>query len=257
MRGIYFLCTGILRRFITRLSILRQTLNRKSLSESNSSKQAFWYLLLQRLTWFRHTICSIRQKVKCIISNFVLISNMKGNGDIYRPKRSFGQGNIFTPVCHSVHRGGFSLPDPPVAWRTPPGADPLDGEPPGWRTTPPDGEPPPRMESPPRMENHPLDGEPPPRMENPPGWRTPPDGGTPPGWRNPPRKQTPAYGLRSAGTHPTGMHSCNKSSFYCFTRQRVFEKLNLFICESASCPVQNLQKRENNCDERSPFSTPS
>ena len=27
---------------------------------------------------------------------------------IYRPKRSFGQGNIFTPVCHSVHRGGVS-----------------------------------------------------------------------------------------------------------------------------------------------------
>ena len=24
----------------------------------------------------------------------------------YRPKRSFGQGNIFTGVCHSVHRGG-------------------------------------------------------------------------------------------------------------------------------------------------------
>ena len=24
----------------------------------------------------------------------------------YRPKRSFGQGNIFTPVCHSVHGGG-------------------------------------------------------------------------------------------------------------------------------------------------------
>ena len=23
----------------------------------------------------------------------------------YRPKRSFGQGNIFTSVCHSVHRG--------------------------------------------------------------------------------------------------------------------------------------------------------
>ena len=30
----------------------------------------------------------------------------------YRPKRSFGQGNIFTPVCHSVHRvGGYpSMP---------------------------------------------------------------------------------------------------------------------------------------------------
>ena len=26
--------------------------------------------------------------------------------DIYRPQRSCGQGNIFTPVCHSVHRGG-------------------------------------------------------------------------------------------------------------------------------------------------------
>ena len=25
----------------------------------------------------------------------------------YRPKRSFGQGNIFAPVCHSVHRGGL------------------------------------------------------------------------------------------------------------------------------------------------------
>ena len=28
----------------------------------------------------------------------------------YRPKRSFGQGNIFTPVCHSVHRGGVGCP---------------------------------------------------------------------------------------------------------------------------------------------------
>ena len=27
----------------------------------------------------------------------------------YRPQRSCGQGNIFTPVCHSVHRGGFCL----------------------------------------------------------------------------------------------------------------------------------------------------
>ena len=27
----------------------------------------------------------------------------------YRPKRSFGQGNIFRSVCHSVHRGGGLL----------------------------------------------------------------------------------------------------------------------------------------------------
>ena len=26
--------------------------------------------------------------------------------NIYRPKRSFGQGYIFTGVCDSVHRGG-------------------------------------------------------------------------------------------------------------------------------------------------------
>ena len=30
----------------------------------------------------------------------------------------------------------------------------------------------------------------------------------PPGADTPPRKQTPAYGQRAAGTHPTGMHSC-------------------------------------------------
>ena len=51
----------------------------------------------------------------------------------YRPKRSFGQGNIFTPLCHSVHRGGGLA-------RRPPRLD--GGTPPGWRT-PPDGEPPP------------------------------------------------------------------------------------------------------------------
>ena len=28
------------------------------------------------------------------------------SGNFYRPQRSCGQGNIFTHVCHSVHRGG-------------------------------------------------------------------------------------------------------------------------------------------------------
>ena len=76
--------------------------------------------------------------------------------DIYRPKRSFGQGNIFTPVCHSVHGGegfsqpgGVSLPDPHP---TPP-----------W-----DGETPPEQ-TPPRMEN------PPPQSR----WRTPAPGAEP------------------------------------------------------------------------------
>ena len=40
-------------------------------------------------------------------------------------------------------------------------------------------------------------------------WDTPPPLGpdTPPR-PDTPRKQTPAYGQRAAGTHPTGMHSC-------------------------------------------------
>ena len=39
---------------------------------------------------------------------------------------------------------------------------------------------------------------------------TPPPDQTPPGSRHPPPpgKQTPAYGQRAAGSHPTGMHSC-------------------------------------------------
>ena len=35
----------------------------------------------------------------------------------------------------------------------------------------------------------------------------------PPQEQTPPRKQTPAYGQRAAGTHPTGMHSCNYKRF--------------------------------------------
>ena len=64
--------------------------------------------------------------------------------DFYRPKRSFGQGNIFTPVCHSVHRGGL-LPDrqsPPPETRPPP---PRDQSTPSQDQTPP----------PPRTRPHP------------------------------------------------------------------------------------------------------
>ena len=77
----------------------------------------------------------------------------------YRPKRSFGQGYVFTGVCDSVHRGGLARRPPgwmenpsqagrrtpPAGWRTPPA---------GWRAPPRlDGEPPPGwMENPPRLE---------------------------------------------------------------------------------------------------------
>ena len=36
----------------------------------------------------------------------------KANFIITARKRSFGQGNIFTPLCHSVHGGGGRVPGP-------------------------------------------------------------------------------------------------------------------------------------------------
>ena len=56
----------------------------------------------------------------------------------YRPKRSFGQGNIFTPVCHSFcSQGVGGVPDQA---HPPPGP----GTPPGTRYTPPGTRYPPR-----------------------------------------------------------------------------------------------------------------
>ena len=48
----------------------------------------------------------------------------------------------------------------------------------------------------------------PPGADIPPG-ADPPGAPPPPGTRPLPGKQTPAYGQRAAGTHPTGMHSCS------------------------------------------------
>ena len=100
----------------------------------------------------------------------------------YRPQRSCGQGNIFTPVCHSVHRGVSSRENPPAR------------------------ENPPTRENPPGPGRHPPDQADPPWDQadtNPPSPSPPP-----PDQADPPRKQTPAYGQWAAGTHPTGMHSC-------------------------------------------------
>ena len=86
-------------------------------------------------------------------------------------KRSLGQGNIFAPVCHSVHRGEY-------LGRYPPGqVHPLAGTPP-WAGTPP------------------LAGTPTPLA------------GTPPGSRYPPQQCMLGCGQQVGGTHPTGMHSC-------------------------------------------------
>ena len=96
-------------------------------------------------------------------------------------------------VSASVHAG---MPYPP-GWRPPQMENP-----PGWRT-PLGWRIPPRWRTPPLDGEHPPGMENPPWMENPPGWRTPRMENPPPG------KQTTAYCLRAAGTHPTGMHSCS------------------------------------------------
>ena len=48
-------------------------------------------------------------------------------------KRSLGQGNVFTPVCHSAHRGRRGRP--PIG--RPPQAYPANADPPGVVQTPP------------------------------------------------------------------------------------------------------------------------
>ena len=87
---------------------------------------------------------------------------------------------------------------------------------------------------PPQTREVPARDQTPPRTREVPSWdQTPPDqAGTPlpqdltpprgqtPGTRPPPppplEQQTPEYGQRSAGTHPTGMHSCYSWFDQCF-----------------------------------------
>ena len=125
----------------------------------------------------------------------------------YRPKRSFGQGNVFTGVCLSrgggspclpggvLHgcqggspwlpggfstEGGLLVRTPPRAWRPPWQA---------WRTPPPAG-----RENPPSRHGDPPTRETPPARENPPGIQS-----------------------MICSTHPTGMHSCCIIIFGLFT----------------------------------------
>ena len=123
--------------------------------------------------------------------------------EIFLPAATkLGQGNIFTPVCDSVNGGGVPGLVRGGAWSGPGGylADtPPDQTPPRpdtpWTRQTPD-------QTPPRPDN--------PRTRHPPDQTPPPDQTHPtPGTRHSPwEQQTPEYGLRAAGTHPTGMHSC-------------------------------------------------
>ena len=109
----------------------------------------------------------------------------------YRPQRSWAKV-MFLQVCVILFtRGGVCLS---ACWNTTP-----PEQTPPWEQTP--------------QSRHPNTR--PPGSRHPPGadtpqTRHPPDQThTPPGADTaPPRNQTPAYGQRAAGTHPTGMHSC-------------------------------------------------
>ena len=123
-------------------------------------------------------------------------------------KRSLGQGNIFEPVCHSVHRGveylgGYtpsgqvhSLAGTPPD-RYPPGTPPAPpGTPPGWYTPQP-GTPPGRYT---------LQAGTPSRQVHPPGRYTPrqvhPQAGTPPRQVHPQAFTPPGQVHPLAGTPP-------------------------------------------------------
>ena len=93
----------------------------------------------------------------------------------YRPQRSCGQGNIFAPVCHSVHRRVSAsvhaeIPQPP-----PPPADTPQSRHPTGADTPPWSRPPPKQTWHPREQTcPPREQTCPPRADTPPGADTPP-----------------------------------------------------------------------------------
>ena len=120
---------------------------------------------------------------------FLFFSNVSFITFAFLPAATkLGQGNVFTGVCDSVHRGGVSasvhagIPHPPKQASPPEQALPESR--------------PPRSRQPPQEQTTPPGADNPPRSRHP--------------WEQtlPAKKQTPAYGQRAAGTHPTGMHSC-------------------------------------------------
>ena len=153
----------------------------------------------------------------------------------YWPQRSCGQGNIFTPVCHSFcSQGGRGSAS--VHAGIPPTPHPRSRSPPDQ--TPP--HPPPRSR-PPQTRHHLPPGPDTPRADTP-LEQTPPGADPPQTRHHPPGKQTPAYGLRAAGTHPTGMHSCFSKIKYariCAKQWNMGSLVN-FICETKSVSYSRM-----------------
>ena len=55
------------------------------------------------------------------------IEKWKGRSFYYHPHMKYGEGNVFTCICHSVHRGGWIHDAPPGCnpeWDAPPGYNP-------------------------------------------------------------------------------------------------------------------------------------
>ena len=122
-----------------------------------------------------------------------------GDKQLLPAATKLGQGNIFASVCQEF------CPQGGVSASVHAGIAPRDQTPQSRHPPPPDQTP---------RADTPGPDQIPPRADTP--WKTPPSppDQTPPGTRHPPSnppppgKQTAAYGLRAAGMHPSGMHSC-------------------------------------------------
>ena len=114
---------------------------------------------------------------------------------------------IHLSVIYSVHRGVcFS-----AWWDTTPRSRP-PWEQTSQEQTPPKEQTPPRVDTPRKhtpQEQTPLPWEQTPRRSSHPPW-----------------KQTPAYGLRVAGTHPTGMHFVSNVIGWCHIQKRTLQEIN-------------------------------
>ena len=137
-------------------------------------------------------------------------------GNFYRPKRSFGQGNIFTPVCHSVHRGGLARRTPRQVPPPGPGTHPLGpGTPPGryppeTRYTLSDQVHPLRTRYTPRAGTSPPD-----QVHTPPQDQVPPQAGTPPDQVHPPwTRYTPHTRYTPPGRYPPGPGTCPRDQVH-------------------------------------------
>ena len=101
---------------------------------------------------------------------------------LYRPQRSCGQGNIFSPVCHSVHKGEGWWWYPRRHWGRPPRSrHPLGADTPPWEQTGADN---------PRSRHLPWEQTAPRGADTPPE-QTPPGADTPLGSRHPPGADPP------------------------------------------------------------------